>query len=234
MPAHLPLLLDVAAHPDGLPPFSDKTRALLLLVHPTPAGTGGDLGRAFVADVLRANRFTVAPLSLQTVTEARLKLPAPGMVQSKHRLRELFEWLDRQQPALRGWPIGLVAFDRAANACIGALASSPLPALRSMVLLDGNLARIGNQLSRLNVPCLFVIGHSRSRQDQHRAALRRMGVAHRFEMLGQATQPQPARGALEAFACSTVEWLGQTLTTAGRPQPIASADSWRLQTRQSG
>lgn len=224
-----PLLLDDGLRRTGLR-LADQVRGLLLLVHAAPPARG-DVGRAFVADVLRANRFAVISMSLHTPAEVNQQLPAPGMVQSKRRLREVFDWLTLQQPALGERPIGLIAFDRAVNACVGALVRGPAPPLRSLVLLDGSIARLGSQLPRLNVPSLFVLGHNRTRHDQHRSALRYMAAAYRLEMLSLPTLPKPARGALEAFACTAVDWLNRTLPTDGaskRPAVQTLFDGQRI------
>jgi hypothetical protein len=207
-----PQVLDASLRQHGVQ-FTDRTRGLLLLVrsrHTTP----DDVALGFVADVLRASGFAVVSFSLQTAAEHRLGKPPPGMVQSKQRLRDVFEWA-AQQHSLGRRPVGLVAIDDAVNACVGVAGRFDRLAVRSLVLLDGNVRRMANQLSRLSMPTLFVIGHSRARFDQIRAATRSMTARHEVDMLSLSTLPRPERGALEAFACSAVNWLNRTLPLAG-------------------
>jgi hypothetical protein len=132
-------------------------------------------------------------------------------VQSKLAWPELFDWLARQ-PALGGRPLALIGLGEAARDCIAAAARFGGGRLKSLVLLDAAIGRARHPLERLSLPTLFVLGHADERRLAHcRAALRGMPAAHRLVVLPQPTLPRPAPGALEAFACSALEWLGRTL-----------------------
>jgi hypothetical protein len=75
---------------------------------------------------------------------------------------------------------------------------------------------VAHHLLRLSLPTLFVLGRcSARRQARHRAALRDMPAGHRLEVLHQPTEPLPAAGALEAFACVARAWLETTLLRPG-------------------
>lgn len=204
-----PLLLQSAATPQAwVAPAG--ARGLVLLVHPH-AASRDHAGYGFVADVLHANGIGTLPLSMLTPAEEAANARPPGLVQSRQRLQAVFDWL-AQQPAAAGWPVALIGLGDAVGGCIAAAARHRALRVQSLVLLDGQAERYSHHLARLSVPTLFVQGRCGvRRQARLRLAMRDMTAAQRLELLPLATLPQPLSGALEAFACSVLEWLDLTL-----------------------
>jgi len=212
-PAIVTLLLDEATGRSGLS-LPAAARALVVIVHPDGASRRQP-GWDFVADVLHANGLVTLPLCLLTAAEETAAAAPPGAVQRKLRLLALFDWLARQ-PAMDRRPLALIGLGEAARDCIAAAARLGGGALKSLVLLDARIGRAQHHLARLSLPTLFVLGGGDGRgRALYRGALRRMSAAHRLEVLPQPTSPLPAPGALEAFACSALEWIGQTLPPVG-------------------
>ncbi len=204
-------------------------RALVLIAHPDITSRS-DAGHAFVADVLHAHQYATLPFSLLTAHEQASHAKPPGMVQSKLRVRAMFESL-AAQPELRDMPLALIGIGEAAQGCIAAAARLKLPRLTSLVLLDGRTDQVPHHLVRLNVPTLFVMGQADARrQALQRAATRDMAARHRTEVLRQRTAPRPARGALEAFACVAVAWLDDNLGAQKR----AAGTAQEVQRKASG
>lgn len=209
LPINGPVLLDPEARRDGLY-MPDGTRALLLIAHPDGASRDHP-GHGFVADVLRANGFATLPFSLHTPDEEAIGAAPPGMVQSRLRIRAVFDWLSLQ-PALGARPVALIGLDDAVPACIAAAAGQHMAGLRALILLDGHAESVPHHLQHLSLPTLFVLGRCDARRlARHRAATRDMSARHQLEVLPSSTRPCPAPGALEAFVCLALEWLDQTL-----------------------
>jgi hypothetical protein len=182
----------------------------VLIAHPD-IPSRSDAGHAFVADVLNAHRYATLAFSLLTADEQASQATSPGMVQSKLRVRAMFDSL-AARPEVRDMPLALIGIGEAAQGCAAAAARLKLPRLTSLVLLDGRADQVPHHLVRLNVPTLFVLGRADARrQALQRAATRDMVARHRTEVLRQRTEPRPARGALEAFACAAVAWLDDNL-----------------------
>jgi putative phosphoribosyl transferase len=214
-----PMLLQAAAPSPAWSAPADA-RGLVLLVHPHAAGRH-HAGYAFVADVLHANGFATLPLCMLTPAEEAANARLPGLLQSRQRLRAVFDWL-AQQPAAGGWPVALIGLGDAVGGCVAAAAHHGALPVQSLVLLDGRADRFAHHLARLRVPTLFVLGCcDLRRQARLRVAMRDMTAARRLEVLQLATLPQPLPGALEAFACTVLEWLDQTLV----PRRLSPAGS---------
>ncbi|HYN59299.1 MAG TPA: hypothetical protein VET87_07080 [Rubrivivax sp.] len=189
-------------------------RALLLVAHADEASRGQP-GHAFVADVLRANGFATLPFCLKTPSESAAGTRRPGMRRSQQYIHAVCDWL-AQQPALAGRPVALLGLGEAVRPCIAAAAGQHPAVLRSLLLLDGRADQLPHHLLKLNLPTLFVLGRCDARRlVRHSAALRDMPAGHRLEMLHLPTEPQPAPGALEAFACMARAWLESTLLRPG-------------------
>ncbi len=214
-PFAVPALLDAETRAHGLR-LPAGAVGLVLIVHPDGASRAQP-GYDFVADVLRANGFGTLSLCLHTHEDAASRVAPPGMVQSKLRIRALLDWV-ALQPALGQRPIALIGLGDAAPACVAAAARHGAAGLRTLVLLDGRIDRVLHHLERLSLPTLFVLGRCDARWlARHRAATYAMPAGHRLEMLGLATLPRPAPGALEAFACSALEWLAQCVSQGRAP-----------------
>jgi hypothetical protein len=128
-------------------------------------------------------------------------------VQSKQRVRAIAESV-AGQPDLGGLPLALIGLGNAVQACAAAVARQNPARLQSLVVLDGRADQVPHHLARLSLPTLFVLGQASARRlARHRAATRDMSARHRTEVLQHPTHPQPARGALEAFACLAVAWF---------------------------
>jgi len=212
-PTVLPLLLDAATCRSGLSLPADA-RGFVVIVHPH-AASRRQPGWDFVADVLHAHGLVTLSLGLLTADEEAAGARPPGARQSKSRLLALFDWLARQ-PALDGRPVALIGLGEAAHDCIGAAVRLGGGRLKSLVLLDARVGRARHHLVRLSLPTLFVLGDGDTRrQARYRVAMHGMSAAHRLVVLPQPTLPQPAPGALEAFACAALEWLGRTMPQAG-------------------
>ncbi|MGL6109846.1 MAG: hypothetical protein ACRC2B_07070 [Rubrivivax sp.] len=196
----------------GTPPAD--ARALVLVAHPDGASLS-HAGHAFVADVLRANGFATLPFCLHAPEEAAAGMAPPGLVQGRWRVRSVLHWL-AEQPSLGRRPLALIGLGGAAQACIACAAQPDMPPLGAMVLLDAHAEKVSRHLLRLKLPTLFVMGHCDARRlMRQRAALRGMPARHRLQVLSAPTLPQPAPGALEAFACSALDWLDQALPQSG-------------------
>jgi putative phosphoribosyl transferase len=193
---------------------ASDARVLLLVAHPDEA-SWGQPGHAFVADVLRANGFATLPFCLKTPSESAAGARPPGMRRSQQRIIAVSDWL-AQQPALAGRPVALLGLGEAVRPCIAAAARQRPAVLRALLLLDGRADQLPHHLLKLNLPTLFVRGRCDTRcLARHSAALRDMPAGHRLEMLHLPTEPQPAPGALEAFACMARAWLETTLLRPG-------------------
>lgn len=205
-------LLDPAIVQRGLS-VPAGARALVLIAHPDETSRR-QAGHGFVADVLHANGFATLPFSLHTSQDTTAGLPPPGMVQGRRRLCGLFDWV-LQQPSLGTRPLALIGVGDAASVCVAMVARSDRVEIRSLVLLDGRADKLTRHLARLNQPALFVLGQCDARLlARQRVAIRDIPASHRLEMLSLPTQPRPAAGALEAFACLALDWMDRSLVRA--------------------
>lgn len=178
-------------------------------------------GHRFVTDVLLANGLATLDVTLRSAEDRALGIAPPGLVAAKHRLRAIFQWLSTH-PTLAGLPIALVGIDGAVRSCIAAAARYRLPALRSLVLFEGQPYQAARLMACLSQPTLLVVGCCNERTlAKHRAALRQMSAPSRLEILPMRTSPTPAAGVHQAFAHVTLQWLAQTLQRAGDTPPAA-------------
>jgi predicted alpha/beta-hydrolase family hydrolase len=201
-------LLDPVTAQRGLMASADA-RALVLIAHPNEASRR-QAGHGFVADVLHANGFATLPFSLHTSQDMAAGLPPPSMVQGRRRLRGLIDWV-RRQPGLGDCPLALIGVGDAASVCVAVAAGSDRSQIHCLVLLDARADKVVHHLARLSLPALFVLGQCDAAQlARQRVALPDIPAGHRLDMLSQPTLPQPAAGALEAFACSALEWLDRS------------------------
>jgi putative phosphoribosyl transferase len=202
---------------------------LVLIAHPNECSRAQS-GHGFVADVLRANGFATLPFSLHTPQDTAAGHRPPGLVQGRQRLRALVDWVLRQ-PGLGSRPLALIGVGDAASVCVAMAARSDRTEIHCLVLLDARADKLARHLARLSLPALFVLGQCDARLlARQRGALRDIPAGHRLEMLSLPTQPRPAAGALEAFACLALDWLDRSLVPAdpaaggaGRSQSKASA-----------
>ncbi len=225
-------LLDPAIAKSGLmvPP---QARGLVLIAHPNEASRR-QAGHGFVADVLHANGFATLSFSLHTTQDMAAGLAPPGMVQGRQRVQGLLNWVLRQ-PSLGDRALALIGVGDAASACVAVAARSNRTGLRCLVLLDARADLLVHHLVRLSLPALFVLGRCDARRHaRQRAALREILVGHRLEMLSQPTLPQPAAGALEAFACVALEWLERTVARSVQAPDGAGGQSTHTHTGQGG
>jgi putative phosphoribosyl transferase len=194
-------------------------RALVLIAHPDEASRR-QVGHGFVADVLSANGFATLPFSLYSSHDAAAGLPPPGMMLGRQRLCALFDWVLRQ-PSLGGCPLALIGVGDAASVCVAMAARNDRIAIRSLVLLDARADKLTRHLARLSPPALFVLGQCDARWlARQRVALRDIPASHRLEMLSLPTQPRPAAGALEAFACLALDWMDRSRACAGPGETV--------------
>jgi hypothetical protein len=190
-------------------------RGLVLIAHCSEASRR-QAGHGFVADVLHANGFATLPFSLHTPQDTAAGLAPPGMVQSRQRLRGLLDWV-LGQPSLGDRPLALIGVGDASAVCVAVAARCRRTELHCLVLLDAKADKLAHHLVHLSLPALFVLGQCDARRlARQRVALRDILAGHRLEMLSQPTLPQPAAGALEAFACAALEWLDRSLAHRSR------------------
>ena len=110
-----------------------QPRALVLIAHPDNTSRS-DAGHAFVADVLHAHGYATLPFSLLTADEQAGQSKSPGMVQSKLRVRAMFDDLAARTEA-RGLPLALIGIGEAVPGCAAASARLKLPRLKSLQAL---------------------------------------------------------------------------------------------------
>jgi hypothetical protein len=202
-------VLDPAVRLRGLQ-LPASARALVLVVQ-FDSRSQQQHGHRFVLDVLHANGLGTLAVTLHPTEDQRLGQPAPGMVQIKHRLRAVFDWL-AAQPAASGLPIALLGVGDAVRGCIAAAVRFRLPGLRTLVLLDGRPYQSAQLLARLSQPTMMVVGACDARTlNLHRGALRQISAPSRLDLLPMATRPVAAPGAHQAIAHATMDWLKKTL-----------------------
>jgi len=202
-------VLDPAVRLHGLQLPADA-RALVIVVQ-FDARSRQHHGHRFVLDVLHANGLATLSVTLHPGEDTLLEEARPGMVQTKHRLRAVFDWL-AGQPALGSRPVALLGVGEAVRGCIAAAVRFRLPGLRTVVLLDGRPYQSLQLLARLSQPTLMVVGACDARTvNLHRAALRHISAPSRLDLLPMATRPVATPGAHQAIAHATMDWLQKTL-----------------------
>jgi putative phosphoribosyl transferase len=202
-----------APNPWGDLMIPEGATRLVLVAHPGVDGCGHP-GHRFMGDVLHANAVATLSFGLQSSDErARgVALPAAGEIVA--RLRGILAWV-AAHAATKDLPVAFMAVNDAAALCARAAREPGLGAIRSLVLLDGQLDLREQELAAWRLPTLCIAGrHGVARSGQPLAGARSLPAPHRLVKLATQTQACARSGAYEAMACEVVAWLQQSLPQA--------------------
>lgn len=206
----------------GLPAIATPA-GLIIFAHGSGSGRHSPRNQ-FVARALEADGWATLLADLLTAKEetadrasGRLRFDIDLLGK---RVVALVEWA-RQQPSLRGLPIGLFGASTGAAAALAAAAARPRE-IAAVVSRGGRPDLVGGSLPRVTAPTLLIVGGADTSVIEHnRWAKDRMRCSTSLEIVPGATHLFEEPGALEHVAWRAAGWFARHVSKSDAPNHLA-------------